>query len=174
MNKEALKAIKERRSCRKFKPEQIDSGLLDTVLEAATYAPTGRNLQAPKMVVVQDSETIEIMRKINAEVMGSPETDPFYGAPTVVVVFTDSEVSTHLEDGSLVLGTLMLAAHSVGLGSCWIHRAKQTFETEEGKALMKKWGVDEKYVGVGNCILGYADCENPEARPRKSDYILKV
>ena len=174
MNKEALKAIKERRSCRKFKPEQIDSGLLDTVLEAATYAPTGRNLQAPKMVVVQDSETIEIMRKINAEVMGSPEADPFYGAPTVVVVFTDSEVSTHLEDGSLVLGTLMLAAHSVGLGSCWIHRAKQTFETEEGKALMKKWGVDEKYVGVGNCILGYADCENPEARPRKSDYILKV
>ena len=174
MNKEALKAIKERRSCRKFKPEQIDSGLLDTVLEAATYAPTGRNLQAPKMVVVQDSETIQIMRKINAEVMGSPGADPFYGAPTVVVVFTDSEVSTHLEDGSLVLGTLMLAAHSVGLGSCWIHRAKQTFETEEGKALMKKWGVDEKYVGVGNCILGYADCENPEARPRKSDYILKV
>ncbi len=174
MNTELLNGIKERRSCRKFKAEQIKDCELDTVLDAATYSPTGRNLQAPKMVVVQDKETIETLRKLNAEVMGSPEADPFYGAPTVVIVFSDKNVSTHLEDGSLVLGSLMLAAHAVGLGSCWIHRARQTFETAEGKALMKKWGVSEDYVGIGNCILGYADCEHPEARPRKSDYILKV
>lgn len=174
MNNELLKGIKERRSCRKFKAEQIKDCELDTVLEAATFAPTGRNLQAPKMVVVQDKETIEFLRKLNAEAMGSPEADPFYGAPTVVIVFSDKNVSTHLEDGSLVLGSLMLAAHAVGLGSCWIHRARQMFETEEGKALMKKWGVSEDYVGIGNCILGYADCELPEARPRKADYILKV
>lgn len=174
MNTELLNGIKERRSCRKFKAEQIKDSELDAVLEAATFTPTGRNLQAPKMVVVQDKETIEALRKLNAEVMGSPEADPFYGAPTVVIVFSDKNVSTHLEDGSLVLGSLMLAAHAVGLGSCWIHRARQTFETAEGKALMKKWGVSEDYVGIGNCILGYADCEHPEARPRKSDYILKV
>ena len=174
MNNELLKGIKERRSCRKYKAEQIKDSELDTILEAATFAPTGRNLQAPKMVVVQDKETIEVLRKINASVMGSPDADPFYGAPTVVIVFSDKNVSTHLEDGSLVLGTLMLAAHAAGVDSCWIHRARQTFETEEGKALMKKWGVSDDYVGIGNCILGYADCEHPEARPRKSDYILKV
>ena len=174
MNKEILDGIKERRSFRKYKAEQISDAELDTVLEAATYAPTGRNMQAPKMVVVQDKETIETLRKLNAEIMGSPDADPFYGAPTVVIVFSDKNVSTHLEDGSLVLGSLMLAAHAVGLGSCWIHRARQTFETDEGKNLMKKWGLGENYVGIGNCILGYPDCEHPEARPRKEDYILKV
>ena len=174
MKSELLKGIKERRSCRQFKAEQIKDCELDTVLEAATFAPTGRNLQAPKMVVVQDKKTIETLRKLNAEAMGNPDANPFYGAPTVVIVFSDKNVSTHLEDGSLVLGTMMLAAHAVGLGSCWIHRARQMFETEEGKALMKKWGLSEDYVGVGNCILGYADCELPEARPRKADYILKV
>lgn len=174
MNNEILNGIKERRSCRSYKSEQIKDCELDTVLNAATYTPTGRNLQAPKMVVVQDKETIEILRKINAEVMGNPDSDPFYGAPTIVIVFSDKNVSTHLEDGSLVMGSLMLAAHAVGLGSCWIHRARQTFETEEGKALMKKWGISEDYVGIGNCILGYADGELPPARPRKEDYILKV
>lgn len=174
MNNEILKGIKERRSCRSYKAEQIKDTELDTVLEAATYAPTGRNLQAPKIVVVQDKETIEILRKLNAEVMGNPDSDPFYGAPTVVIVFSDKNVSTHLEDGSLVMGAMMLAAHAVGLGSCWIHRARQTFETETGKALMKKWGIGENYVGIGNCILGYAQVENPPARPRKEDYILKV
>lgn len=174
MNNEILKGIKERRSCRSYKAEQIKDTELDTVLEAATYAPTGRNLQAPKIVVVQDKETIEILRKLNAEVMGNPDSDPFYGAPTIAIVFSDKNVSTHLEDGSLVMGAMMLAAHAVGLGSCWIHRARQTFETETGKALMKKWGIGENYVGIGNCILGYAQVENPPARPRKEDYILKV
>lgn len=174
MNNEILNGIKERRSCRSYKAEQIKDCELDTVLSAATFTPTGRNLQAPKMVVVQDKETIEILRKINGEVMGNPDSDPFYGAPTIVIVFSDKNVSTYLEDGSLVMGSLMLAAHAVGLGSCWIHRARQTFETEEGKALMKKWGISEDYVGIGNCILGYADGELPPARPRKEDYILKV
>lgn len=173
-NNEILKGIEERRSCRSFMPLQIKDEELDTILKAATYAPTGRNLMAPKMVVVQDKETIEVLRKLNAKAMGSEDSDPFYGAPTVVIVFSDSTISTHVEDGSLVMGTLLLAAHAVGVGSCWIHRARETFNTAEGKALMKKWGIDEKYVGIGNCILGYPASPSAPARPRKEDYIIKV
>ena len=102
------------------------------------------------------------------------DVDPFYGAPTVIIVFADSRVNTYLEDGTLVMGNLLLAAHACDLGACWIHRAKQTFETEEGKALMKEWGLDKNYVGIGNCILGYAASPLPEAKPRKDDYIIYV
>ncbi len=173
MNNELLKGIKERRSCRKYKSEQIKDSELEAVLDSAIYSPTGMNRQSPKIVIVQDKETIEIMRKINASVMGSPDSDPFYGAPTVAVVFADKNIRTYLEDGSLLLGSLMLSAHAVGLGSCWIHRAKETFESEEGKLLMKKWGLDDRYVGIGNCIIGYIDGELPPARERKSDYVIK-
>lgn len=173
MNTQALNCIKERRSCRSFKNEPVKSEDLDAVLDAAVYAPTGMGAQSPKMVVVTDKETISLMSRINAEVMGA-EKDPFYGAPCVIVVFADSNRSTYIEDGSLVLGNLLLAAHAVGLGSCWIHRAKQTFETDEGKALMKKWGLGSNYVGIGNCILGYPDSPLASPKPRKEDYILKV
>lgn len=173
INPEALTNLYERRSCRSYKKEQISEVELNAVLKAGTYAPTGRGLQSPKMVVVQNQELIKKLSKINADIMGS-DGDPFYGAPTVIIVFADSSVNTYLEDGTLVMGNLLLAAHACNLGACWIHRAKQTFETEEGKALKKKWGLDDNYVGIGNCILGYADSPAPDAKPRKDDYIIYI
>jgi len=171
---ETLKAIRERRSIRKYKAEQIKDSELNAVLEAGTWAPTGKGMQSPVMVVVQDKETIAYLSGMNAQIMGNPGADPFYGAPTVVVVLADSENPNWFADGSLVMGNLLLAAHAVGLGSCWINRATELFDMPEGKALLKKWGLNEKYRGVGNCILGYADCPDPTPRPRKEDYIVRV
>lgn len=172
---EVLSAIAARRSCRAFRPEQIKPEELEAVLTAGTWAPTGMNRQSPVIVAVQDKATRDQLSRINAEIMGR-DGDPFYGAPTVLVVLADRSVHTHVEDGSLVLGDLLLAASSIGLGSCWIHRAKETFETEEGKALLRKWGLDpEKYRGVGNCILGYpAPGGTKTATPRKPDYVVHV
>lgn len=171
---EILKAIRERRSIRKYKAEQIKDSELNAVLEAGTWAATGKGQQSPVMVVVQDAETIAYLSGMNAQIMGNPRTDPFYGAPTVVVVLADGENPNWFADGSLVMGNLMLAAHSVGLGSCWINRARELFDMPEGKELLKKWGLDEKYRGVGHCILGYADGSAPAPKPRKADYILRV
>ena len=173
INNTVIKSMIERRSVRSFSSKQITEEELNTVLEAGTYAPTGRNLQSPLIVAVRDKETVKKLSDLNAAVMGS-DRDPFYGAPCVVVVFADPSVHTYLEDGSLVMGNLLNAAHACGLGSCWIHRAKEVFDSESGKALMRKWGVDEKYVGIGNCILGYTQGDLPEARLRKDGYIIKI
>lgn len=170
-----LKDLKERRSIRAYKPEQIKEEELQKILEAGTYAPTGMGMQSPRIVVVQDKETRDYLSKLNARVIGDEESDPFYGAPTVLVVLASKECPTCVEDGSLVMGNLMNAAYAVGVGSCWIHRAREVFDSEEGKALLKKWGIEGDYIGVGNCILGYpADGELPEAKPRKDDYIVYV
>lgn len=173
MENAVLTAIKERRSIRKYKKEPIREEQLQAILEAAAYAPTGQGMQSPVMVAVTDPETVRELSRLNARVLGT-DNDPFYGAPAVVVVLADSERGTCVEDGSLVMGTLMLAAHSVGVDSCWIHRAREVFESPEGKELLKKWGLSEKYIGIGNCILGYRDCEYPKAKERKKDYILYV
>lgn len=173
MKIETLESIKERRSIKSYLPDQIKKEELDAVLEAGIYAANGRGLQSAKIVVVQDKETRDFLSKLNAQVMGT-DMDPFYGAPTVLIVFADSESHTYLEDGSLVIGNLMLGAYAVGLGSCWIHRAKEVFEMPEGKKLMEKWGLDPKYKGVGHCILGYGKGDMPKAKPRKADYILRV
>lgn len=169
-----LKALRERRSVRGYEARQVDEDALQAILEAGTYAATGMNRQSPVMVVVQDPETREKLRKMNAAILGNPDTDPFYGAPTVVVVLADANVSTCLEDGSLVMGNLMNAAHSVGVDSCWIHRAKQEFATEEGKRLLREWGIEGNYIGVGHCILGYRSGDKPETKPRKENYIYRV
>ena len=169
---DAMTNLLERRSIRKYETKQVPDELLDKVLEAGLYAPTGMNTQNVYMVAVRDKETRDLLMKLNAAVMGR-DGDPFYGAPCVIVVLGDAEGYPVVENGSLVLGNLMNAAHAVGLGSCWIHRAKQSFDTEEGKALLKKWGLPENLVGIGNCILGYA-AENPDARPRKEGRIVKV
>ena len=161
-----------RRSVRKYSDRPVEDEKLDKVLIAGLYAPTGMNNQAPVMVAVRDKETRDKLSRMNAAVMGA-SGDPFYGAPCVIVVLSDPERMTWVEDGSLVLGNLMNAAHSLGLGSCWIHRAKECFDTPEGKALLRAWGVPENYRGVGNCILGYA-AEEPEAKPRKSSRIIKI
>ncbi len=170
---EVLKCLKERRSVRKYRPEQIKDSELEQILEAGMYAPTGMGMQSPIMVVVQDQETIRELSKLNAGVMGVT-SDPFYGAPTVVIVLADRNRGTCVEDGSLVMGNLMNAAYSIGVDSCWIHRAKEVFDSEEGKKLLKKWGIEGDYVGVGHCILGYRDGELPKAKPRKDDYIRRV
>ena len=162
---ETLKNLEERRSIRKYKDEQIRDEQLNEILEAGTYAPTGMGAQSPVMVVIQDKETIRELSKMNADVMGT-NSDPFYGAPTVIVVLADKNRLTYVEDGSLVMGNLMNAAHAVGVDSCWIHRAKEVFESEKGKELLKKWNIEGDYVGIGNCILGYRDCQYPKAKPR--------
>lgn len=170
MNK-VLDALKSRRSVRRYKPEQIKDEELKAVLEAGIYAPTGMGMQSPKIVVVQDPEMVRKLSRMNAAVMGT-DSDPFYGAPTVLVVLADPERPTCVEDGSLVMGNLMNAAYAAGLGSCWIHRARQVFDSAEGKALLKEWGIPEKYIGIGHCILGYADGDLPAAKPRKDNYIV--
>lgn len=169
--KEVLEALKNRRSVRKYKPEQITKEELNAVLEAGSYAPTGMGLQSPKIVVVQKPELIKKLSQMNAVVMGT-DKDPFYGAPTVLVVLADPRRSTFVEDGSLVMGNLMNAAYAVGLGSCWIHRAREVFESPEGKELLTQWGIPQDYIGIGHCILGYTDGELPAAKPRKDDYIV--
>ena len=164
--------LKNRRSIRKYQPRQISDAHLDAILEAGIYAPSGMNTQNTVMVAVRDKQTRDQLSKMNAAVMGT-ESDPFYGAPCVVVVLVEPERYTAVEDGSLVLGNLMNAAYEIGVGSCWIHRARQMFESEEGKALLRKWGLREDLIGVGNCILGYPD-EDPAPKPRREGRILKV
>lgn len=172
---EVLSAIAARRSCRAYQPEQIKPEELQAVVEAGTWAPTAMNRQSPIIVAVQDKATRDRLSALNAQIMGR-DGDPFYGAPTVLVVLADQQIPTYVEDGSLVLGNLLLAASSIGLGSCWINRAKETFDREEGKALLRQWGLDpERYRGVGNCILGYpAPGGIKPAAPRKPDYVVNV
>ena len=170
---EVIRSMIERRSCRKFQDRQVDEAALQEILEAGTYAASGMGRQSPILVAVQDPEQVALLSKLNAAVMGS-DKDPFYGAPMVVVVLADSSVGTCVEDGSLVIGNLMLAASTLGVASCWIHRAREVFASEEGKRLMAQWGVPEGYIGVGHCILGYRDGEKPEPPARKPGRILRV
>lgn len=170
---ETMKTLVERRSVRCFKKEQVKEEELEQILEAGKYAPTGMGLQSPIMVVVQNPEVIAKLSKMNAKVMGT-DNDPFYGAPTVIVVLADKNKSTYVEDGSLVLGNLMNAAYSVGVDSCWIHRAREVFASPEGKELLKEWGVGEEYEGIGHCILGYHEGEYPVPKPRKEDYVIRI
>lgn len=171
---ETLQVLKERRSIRKYKAEQVREEELNAILEAGTWAPSGMGLQTSVMVVVQDPSTIAYMSKLNADIQGKPGTDPFYGAPTVVVVLADGEKPNWMRDGSLVMGNLMNAAASVGVGSCWINRALELFDLPEGRELLKKWGLPETLRGVGNCILGYPDGDIPAPKPRKDGYIVRV
>lgn len=170
---EVLKLLKQRRSIRRYKAEQIKDAELDAILEAGTYAPSGMGKQSAVMVVLQDRETIAALSKINAEIQGNPGTDPFYGAPTVVAVLADSTSYNWLKDGSLVMGNLMNAAASLGVGSCWINRCGETFDRPEGRAYLEKWGLGESFKGVGYCILGYAEGEAPAPKPRKENYIIR-
>ena len=170
---EVICSMIERRSCRKFQDRQVDEAALQEILKAGLYAASGMGRQSPILVAVQDPEQVALLSKLNAAVMGS-DKDPFYGAPMVVVVLADSSVGTCVEDGSLVIGNLMLAGSTLGVASCWIHRAREVFASEEGKRLMAQWGVPEGYIGVGHCILGYRDGEKPEPPARKPGRILRV
>ena len=171
MDNEVLKALHERRSVRKYKQEQITDEELLTVLEAGTYAPTGMGYQDPWIVAVQNPEIIAQLVRMNAEVMGVT-SNPYYDAPTIVLVFGSSpdEWRNAVQDGSLVLGNMMLAAHSIGLGSCWINREREMFSTDEGKEIMKRLGLPEGLVGIGALSLGYPSAPARPAKPRKENY----
>ena len=169
---ETIRTLKARCSTRKYLQDQVPDQLLDAVLEAGIYAPSGMNNQKVYAVAVRDSQTRNLLSKLNAGVMGA-DNDPFYGAPCVIVVLADPTVRTWVEDGSLMMGNLLNAAASLDLSSCWIHRAREVFDLPEGKALLQKWGLPEHLRGVGNCILGYADGES-ERRPRLDGRIFKI
>ena len=168
---EVIKNMEERRSVRSYKPDMISKEDLDAIIEAGTYAATGMGMQSPIIVAVTDKATRDQLSAMNAKIMGK-DTDPFYGAPVVLIVLADKARPTYLYDGSLVMGNLMNAAHSLVIGSCWIHRAKEEFESPEGKQILKDLGITGDYEGIGHCILGYADCEEPTAAPRKENYVI--
>lgn len=168
-----LENMKTRRSVRKYRPDPIPQEILDQILEAGTYAATGMGMQSPIILAVTDREMRDRLSAMNAKVMGT-NSDPFYGAPVVLVVLADKSRGTYVYDGSLVIGNLMLAAHELGIGSCWIHRAKEEFETPEGKEILRSLGITGDYEGIGHCILGYADGPEPEAKPRKDSYVYYI
>lgn len=164
-----MEIIRTRRSCRSYKSEQITDEQLNMVLEAGTYAPTSRGLQSPYIVAVQNKELLDRLAKMNADVMGVT-TNPYYDAPTYVLVFVPEDAPNGVQDASLVLENMMLAAHAQGLGSCWIHREREMFATEEGKELIQQWGLPEGLVGIGALALGYPNGEPSPAKPRKEGY----
>ena len=173
MNK-ALDNLLERRSIRSYKPGQISDDELKSVLKAGLAAPSAMNRQPTVLLVVQDKATIQLLSKLNALVMGAEGVDPFYGAPTVIVVLADRNIATHVEDGALVLGNLMNAASALGLGSCWINRAKEVFEMPEAREILRGCGIGDEYIGVGHCILGYPDCERPQAKPLRDGRLFRI
>ena len=174
MTNPTLETLKNRRSCRAYQPRQVSEEELAAVLEAGTYAPTAMGLQSPRIVVIQDAAARAELSRMNAAVMGREGSDPMYGAPTYLLVLADANRPTAQQDGSLVMGNLMNAAASLGLGSCWINRAREMFASEEGKVLLKKWGIEGEWEGVAFCILGYPAAAPKLAAPRKADYVVRV
>ena len=170
---EVINNMKTRRSIRKYKPDMIPDDVLNRIIEVGTYAATGMGKQSPIIIAVTNKEIRDKFSKMNAEIMGV-DSDPFYGAPVVLIVLADKARPTYVYDGSLVMGNLMLAAHAEGIGSCWIHRAKEEFESAEGKAFLKSLGIEGEYEGIGHCVLGYTDGEEPKAMPRKENYVYCV
>ena len=170
MNNEILDNMKARRSCRAFTSQMPPRELIAAVCEAGTYAPTGRGKQSPIILAVTDKTLRDRLSRMNAAIMGT-EGDPFYGAPVVLVVLADCTVPTAHYDGCSVMCQLVNAAQAVGLGSCWIHRAKEEFDSEEGKAILRELGITGDYVGIGHCVLGYSAQPLPPVPPRKADYI---
>jgi nitroreductase len=169
---DTIRDIITRRSVKKYLDKDVPTELIEEVVTAGTYAPTGMNRQSPKIIVVTNRELRNKLSRINASILGI-DGDPFYGAPIVLAVLAKKDVNTRVYDGSLVMENLMIAANSLGLGSCWIHRAKETFELNEGKSILNDLGINDEYEGIGFCILGYAapHALKPQC-PRKSDYIV--
>lgn len=184
INQQALDNMKSRRSCRNFLPALPSRELIEKVLEAGTWAPTGHNRQSPIIIVITKPELRQRLSKLNAKVWNEmtiknggtphPDMDPFYGAPVVILVLADRKIRTYHHDGCAVLTNMANAAHAVGLGSCWIHRAKQEFESEEGKAILKELGIEGDYEGIDHLILGYPSKPLPQPLPRKADYVRWV
>ena len=170
---ETLNALKTRRSCRAYRPELIEAEKLNAIIEAGTYAATGMGKQSPIIIAVTDRAMRDRLSKMNAAVMGA-DMDPFYGAPELLIVLANKDIPTYIYDGSLVMGNLMNAAEDLGVASCWIHRAKEEFESEEGKAILKSLGIKGNYEGIGHLILGYAAKPAGNPAPRKADYVYRI
>ena len=170
---ETLITLKTRRSCRAYKPELIEEEKLNAIIEAGTYAATGMGRQSPIIIAVTDRAFRDKLSKMNAAIMGS-DRDPFYGAPELLIVLANKAVRTYVYDGSLVMGNMMNAAADLGVASCWIHRAKEAFESEEGKAILKELGIEGEYEGIGHLILGYAAEHAAAPAPRKADYVYRI
>lgn len=167
-----LEALKTRRSIRKFKSDAVPKELIDQIIEAGLYAPSGMGQQSTIILAITNKAVRDKLSQINAKIMGT-DSDPFYGAPVVLVVLAKKERPTRVYDGSLVMENLMLAAHALGLGSCWIHRAKETFETAEWKQFLKDLHIEEDYEGIGNCVIGYAHM-SPQAAARLEHRVYYV
>lgn len=167
---EIIKALETRRSCRSYKSDMIPKEIIEQIAEAGTYAATGMGKQSPIIIAVTNKELRDNLSKMNADVMGA-DMDPFYGAPVVLIVLADKNIPTYLYDGSLVMGNLMQAASALGIGSCWIHRAQQEFESEEGKKILAELGIEGVYEGIGHCVLGYPASDANEPAPRKENYV---
>ena len=165
--------IFSRRSIKAYKADAVPKALIDRVIEAGLYAASGRNWQAGIVLAVTDPTMRDRLSRMNAEILGT-STDPFYGAPVVLVVLGDKQYPTYLYDGSLMLGNMMLAAHALGLGSCWIHRAKQAFESDEGKEILRSLGLEGEYEGIGHLVLGYPAGEPKEAPPRRAHRVYEI
>lgn len=172
---EVLQNMITRRSIKKYDPDRaVPEDVIRRICEAGTYAASGMGRQSPIILAVTNRELRDRLSRMNAAVMGREDFDPFYGAPAVLVVLADKQIGTHVYDGSLVMGNLMLAAHAEGVGSCWIHRAKEEFESGEGRAILRELGIEGEYEGIGHCVLGYPDGEEPVAKERKTDYVYYV
>ena len=172
---DVLEKIKTRRSVKKYKPDMIPQDIIDKVTEAGLYAANGMGRQATIIIQVTNKEMRDKLSEMNREIGGWKEGfDPFYGAPVVLIVLADKTWANRVYDGSLVMGNLMLAAHELGVGSCWIHRAKEEFETEFGKELLKSLGIEGKYEGIGHCVLGYPEGDYPKAPERKENRVYSI
>ena len=170
---EIIKAMKERRSIRKFKSELPSKADLEQIVEAGLYAANGKGTQTTKIIVVTDKNLRDKIMKMNRKIGGWDEGfDPFYGAPAMLIVLAEKDWRNKVYDGSLVMGNLMLASHSLGLGSIWIHRAKEEFESDEGKAILKQLGIEGEWEGIGHCAVGYMDGELPHPAPRKEGRVV--
>ena len=170
---DTLTTLKTRRSCRAYKPDHVEEDKLNAIIEAGTYAATGMGKQSPIILVIKDQAIRDQLMKLNAAAMGM-DIDPFYGAPELLVVLANKAIPTYLYDGSLVMGNMMNAAADLGVASCWVHRAKEEFESKEGKAILKKLGIEGDYEGIGNLILGYAAKPAGNAAPRKENYVYCI
>lgn len=170
---ETIKTMLSRRSCRSFLDKEVEKDLVDEICKAGTYAPTGMGKQSPIIIAVTNKELRDKLSKLNGQIMGY-DGDPFYGGPVVLMVLANKDIPTYLYDGPLVMGNMLNAAESLGLGSIWIHRAKETFESELGKEILKELGIEGNYEGIGNCIIGYKAKEDNKAHPRKENYIYRI
>ena len=170
---EILKAMKERRSIRKFKSELPSKADFEQMVEAGLYAANGMGKQATKIIVVTNKELRDKISEMNRKIGGWDEGfDPFYGAPAMLIVLAEKDWRNKIYDGSLAMGNLMLAAHSLGLGSIWIHRAREEFESDEGKEILKSLGIEGEWEGIGHCAVGYIDGELPKPAPRKDGRVV--